>query len=432
MELTNLNSTMLAHNLADPGTLRSSDVVLDEDITFSDLLLSPETLAGLAACGFERPSPIQLETIPLGRCGFDLIVQSKAGTGKTCIFTVIALENLRHNTNGYTQTLIVAPTREIAIQIHETITLVGRTQEDLFCALCIGGVSVKEDRQRLTNCGNSSKQEASKKSCQIVIGTPGRIKQLIGLNLLRTDQMELLVLDEADKLLDEQFEAQIDDIYKNLPLDKQIIATSATYPEELAHFLQKYMQSPKCIRLGREVYLEAISEYYIESKAGHSYKKSVDNKLKILKQILDQSSCTKCFIFTNYQTRAPVICEYLNQDLDCMTKYGSTSYICAELSQVERNSVFNRFRTSPSEKLLISTDISARGIDIRDIELVINFDLPPDRATYFHRVGRAGRFGQPGKAISIVSNDSVDKSLFQKSILSDRINKLTLTDELRL
>lgn len=423
------SSVLLAHNLEDSTTLRSSDVILDEDVSFSDLLLSSGTLAGLKACGFERPSPIQLETIPLGRCGFDMMVQSKAGTGKTCIFTVIALENLRHNLNGHTQTLIIAPTREIAIQIHETITLVGQTQKDLKCVLCIGGISVKEDRQRLSQLNCPSKQSTTSKSCQIVVGTPGRIKQLIGLNLLKTHQVELFVLDEADKLLDDQFKSQIDDIYKNLPLDKQIIATSATYSDELAQFLQQYMQSPKCIRLGREVFLEAISEFYIESKAGHSYKKNVENKLQLLKRILNHFTTAKCFIFTNYQTRAPVICEDLNQDADFVAKYGTVSYICAELSQADRNVTFDRFRTSSNQKLLISTDVSARGIDIRDIELVINFDLPPDRATYYHRIGRAGRFGQPGKAVSIVSGDSVDKSLFKKSILSERINKLTLADE---
>lgn len=420
----------IAHNLADPTKLRSSDVTLKEDVTFDDLLLHPLTLAGLKACGFERPSPIQLETIPLGRCGFDLIVQSKAGTGKTCIFTVIALETLLCNPNkGQTQTLILAPTREIAIQIHETISTIGRSCPGLNCALCIGGVKVKEDRQRLLHPNSSAKLDGSTKSCQscqIVIGTPGRIKQLIGLNLLKTHQIELLVIDEADKLLDEQFKSQIDGIYKNLPADKQVIATSATYPEELAQFLQQYMHSAKCIRLGREVSLEAIEEFYVESKAGHSYKKSIENKMRVLKSILNNLHSTKSFIFTNFQTRAPMICDELNQDEKINSKHGTASYICAELSQADRNSVFKRFRTNPERKLLISTDVSARGIDIREIELVINFDLPPDRATYYHRIGRAGRFGQPGKAVSIVSDESLDKSVFKKSILSDRIHKLIL------
>lgn len=428
-----MDTIRIAHNLADPTKLRSSDVILKEDVTFDDLLLDPSTLAGLKACGFERPSPIQLETIPLARCGFDLIIQSKAGTGKTCIFTVIALEALLSNPNkGQTQTLILAPTREIAMQIHETISLIGRSCSGLNCVLCIGGVKVKEDRQRLLYPNSSRMAEVldgSQKncqSCQIVIGTPGRIKQLIGLNLLKTHQIELFVLDEADKLLDEQFKSQIDDIYKNLPKDKQVIATSATYPDELAQFLQQYMHSAKCVRLGREVSLEAIEEFYVESKAGHSYIKSIENKLQTLKSILDNMTSTKCFIFTNFQTRAPVISEELNQDKDFVLKHGTASYICAELSQVERNSVFNRFRTSTEQKLLISTDVSARGIDIREIELVINFDLPPDRATYYHRIGRAGRFGQPGKAVSIVSDETLDKSLYKKSIHSKRINKLTL------
>lgn len=419
MELANIHR--LAHDLEDSSKLRSKDVALEENVTFQDLLLSPKTNHGLDKCGFHRPSPIQLETIPLGRCGFDLVVQSKAGTGKTCIFAIVALEALQFNPNNCTQTLIIAPTREIATQIHEVLSLIGAGYEELRCALCIGGIEVKQDRATFS----MTKGKGKCGTCQVVVGTPGRIKQLIELNILKTQQIELFVLDEADKLMDEQFKNQIDEIYKRLPIDKQMLVTSATYPNELSLFLQRYMRTPKCVRLGTELSLEAIKEFYVESKAGHSSKKSLDNKFDTLRMLLMQLKFSKCFIFTNFQARAPLICDNLNRDEAFVSLYGQTSYICAELSQEARNFTFTKFKNS-NQQLLVSTDISARGIDIQDIELVINFDLPMDNATYYHRIGRAGRFGQAGTAVSIVSDESLDQSVFRKKVKSDRINKLTL------
>lgn len=409
----------IAHDLNDLSRTRSRDVTLEEDVTFQDLFLGENTLLGLERCGFRRPSPIQLETIPLARCGFDMVVQSKAGTGKTCIFTLIALEALQFNEKNFTQTLIVTPTREIAIQVHEVISHVGAAYENLNCAICIGGIGVKQDRTRLVQL------DRDRGTCQIVVGTPGRIKQLIELNILRTHHIELFVLDEADKLMEEQFKNQIDEIYKRLPKDKQMLVTSATYSNELDLFLQQYMEAPKSIRVGKELSLEFVKEFYVESKAGHSRKKSLENKLETLKSLLNQSDFTKCFIFTNFQARAPIICDNLNEDGPFLERHKSASYICAELSQDQRSLVFAKFRNS-DQKLLVSTDISARGIDIKDIELVINFDLPADNSTYYHRIGRAGRFGQPGRAVSIVSDESVDQSVFKKSVNSDRISKLTL------
>jgi ATP-dependent RNA helicase DDX20 len=405
----------LAHDLEDTSKLRSCDVVSDENISFEAFLLSSETLKGLKRCGFERPSPIQLSTIPLGLCGFDLVVQSKAGTGKTCIFALVALESLKFSQTNCTQSLILAPTREVAIQIHEVISLIGSCHQGLGCALCIGGVDVKQDRAQLIN-----------RECQIVIGTPGRVRQLMELNILKVQQIELFVLDEADKLMDEQFKLQIDEIYKRLPADKQMIVTSATYPNELSQFLQNYMRQPKTIRLGQELRLDAIEELYVESKAGHSSKKSFNNKILVLLTLLKHTNFSKCIIFTNFQARAPVICDNLNKDEEYLQTQGQASYICAELPQSERIRVFTNFKSSDQQRVMVSTDISARGIDIHDIDLVINFDLPNDNSTYYHRIGRAGRFGQPGKAITIVTSDALDKISFEQHVISEKMNKLTL------
>lgn len=410
----NHDLNILAHNLSDTTILRSKDVELTNNCTFKDMKLANETLTGLEKCGFERPSPIQYEAIPLGRCGFDLVIQSKAGTGKTCVMGVIALEAVQSKKN-VTQTIIIAPTREIAIQIHQVISLIGSKYNQLKCCLCIGGVKVDVDRKQLS--GNYTR---------IVVGTPGRVKQLIELNILTTQHIELFVLDEADKLMDDQFKVTIDEIYRRLPKDKQMVVVSATYPDELSIFLRQYMKDAKFVRVGTELSLEAVREFYIQCKAGHSSKTTLENKLRILRYLLglEISRYKKCFVFTNFQARAPIICDSLNKDPEFVNQNGITSYISAELSQEERSQIFHQFRNSKERKVLLSTDLSARGIDIEDAELVINFDIPFDNETYYHRIGRAGRFGKPGAAITIVTSGPMDIKQFANTIKSDRISLL--------
>lgn len=394
---------------------RSSDVILDQSLSFADLQLSQETLLGIKASGYEHPSPVQLQYIPLGRCGLDLVVQSKAGTGKTCVFTVIALETLEFNKTSPIQCIIIAPIREIAIQIHDVITTLGSGYKQLNVALCIGGTDVKLDRGQLSPIAENP--------CQIVVGTPGRIKQLIELSILKTNHVELFILDEADKLMDDQFKIQVDEIYKRLPRNKQMVVTSATYPNELDIFLQKYMQAPQRLSKCSNLSLEALNEYFIEVEAGHSVKKTVEKKLNLLRVILDKTNFDQCVIFTNYQTRAPIICNYLNSDSDFIERVKNVSYICSELPQNERIRIFESFKKS-SCKILVSTDVSARGIDIEGVDLVINLDIPIDNSTYYHRVGRAGRFGAPGTAITLVANESVDQTQFKKVLIGCDIKKL--------
>ncbi|EHB10982.1 Putative ATP-dependent RNA helicase DDX20 [Heterocephalus glaber] len=224
-----------AHDIGSPRT-RTGDVLLPEPADFESLLLSRPVLEGLRAAGFQRPSPVQLKAIPLGRCGFDLIVQAKSGTGKTCVFSTIALDSLVLE-NCSTQILILAPTREIAVQIHSVITAIGIKMEGLECHVFIGGTPLSQDKARL-------------KKCHIAVGSPGRIKQLIELDYLNPGSIRLFILDEADKLLEEgSFQEQINWIYSSLPASKQMLAVSATYPEFLANALTRYMREPTFVRL---------------------------------------------------------------------------------------------------------------------------------------------------------------------------------------
>eukprot|EP01112_Ceratiomyxa_fruticulosa_P001769 TRINITY_DN11930_c0_g1_i1.p1 TRINITY_DN11930_c0_g1~~TRINITY_DN11930_c0_g1_i1.p1 ORF type:complete len:263 (-),score=40.34 TRINITY_DN11930_c0_g1_i1:84-872(-) len=232
---------------------RTHDIELQDDSQnnskFSDLLLSPKLLKGLTEAGYIRPSPIQLKGIPLGKLGVDLIAQAKSGTGKTCVFSVISLESVII-TNRSPQALILAPTREIAQQIHYVITTIGKYLSGLKCEVFIGGTELETDKENL-------------RGCHIVVGTPGRIKSLIETKELRTDTIRMFILDEVEKLLDPSFQPQINWIYSTLSPLKQMLVFSATYPSFLLNLLSTYMKSPQYIMLSPDSpSLAGVTQYH--------------------------------------------------------------------------------------------------------------------------------------------------------------------------
>uniref|UniRef100_A0A1A8GV51 RNA helicase n=1 Tax=Nothobranchius korthausae TaxID=1143690 RepID=A0A1A8GV51_9TELE len=336
---------------------RTEDVLLAEGIDFTSLLLSPAVLEGLSAAGFQKPSPIQLKAIPLGRCGLDLIVQAKSGTGKTCVFCTIALDSLVLE-NPATQVLVLAPTREIAVQIHSVVMAIGCAMEGLECHVFIGGRPVSQDKAHL-------------KKCHIAVGSPGRIKQLIELGMLSTASIRLFVLDEADKLLEEgSFQEQINWIFSSLPVNKQMLALSATYPESLAQYLTRYMNEPTFVRLNpSDMGLKGLKQYY-KLVPSHPLPH------KIFEEKDMRPSCIHMF-----------------RVLQLMA-------ICAGgLSQDQRLEAMSKLKQYQC-RVLISTDLTSRGIDAEKVNLVVNLDVPQDWETYMHRIGRAGRFGTQGLAVT--------------------------------
>ncbi|KAK3576653.1 hypothetical protein CHS0354_004938 [Potamilus streckersoni] len=362
---------------------RTGDVTISEDVDFNGLLLSDPVTKGLKNSGFERPSPIQLKAIPLGRCGLDLIVQAKSGTGKTCVFTVIALESLQLDSYSI-QVLVLAPTREIAIQIWDVIRSIGSTLPALQCHTFIGGLPVQEDKIKL-------------KKCHIAVGTPGRIKQLIEFGALSTASIRLFVLDEADKLLEENFQQQINWIYSMLPENKQMLALSATYPEYLAQHLTAYMRNPTFIRLNiTDPTLLGIRQFYTSVPYHPMSQVMFESKTKVLLNIFSSISFQQCLVFSNLQTRAQSLADSLN------AKGWPTACIAGSLEQKERNEAMAKLKTYKC-RILISTDLTSRGIDADKVDLVINMDVPKDHETYLHRIGRAGRFGSYGAGITVVS-----------------------------
>ncbi|GFN77311.1 eukaryotic initiation factor 4a [Plakobranchus ocellatus] len=388
----------IAHNLDEKA--RTGDVLITEAVDFPGLLLSKRVLKGLANGGFQKPSPIQLKAIPLGRCGLDLIVQAKSGTGKTCVFSVVALESV-DITSICLQVLVLAPTREIAQQIQDVIRVIGSDMPGLKCHTFIGGMPVLQDKILCKNC-------------HIAVGTPGRVKQLLEIGALKANSIRLFVLDEADKLLEENFQESINWIYSALPENKQILALSATYPEYLAQHLTDYMRNPTFVRLNAtDPALLGIKQYHVvvphHPMLNNVFKAKTEAVLKIISSVTFQ----QCLIFSNMQTRA--------QDLqsELQIRNWPTACIAGCLQQEERSFAMEQLKAYKC-RILISTDLTSRGIDADKVNLVINLDVPPDHETYLHRIGRAGRFGSFGAAVTILSKGAQEKELW-------RIEKLCKT-----
>ncbi|NXK89841.1 DDX20 helicase, partial [Formicarius rufipectus] len=365
-----------------PRRFRTRDVLMpDGPSDFGSLLLSPPVLAGLEAAGFLRPSPVQLKAIPLGRCGLDLIVQAKSGTGKTCVFATIALEAVLLESPA-TQILVLAPTREIAVQIHAVIATIGIRMEGLECHVFIGGTPLSQDRSRL-------------RKCHIAVGSPGRIKQLIELDYLNTASIRLFILDEADKLLEEgSFQEQINWIYSSLPVNKQMLAVSATYPESLARALTRYMREPTFVRLNpTDPSLLGLKQYYKIVNSHPLPHKTFEEKTQHLQELFSRIPFNQALVFSNLHSRAQHLAEILT------ARGFPAECISGNMNQNQRLDAMAKLKQFHC-RVLISTDLTSRGIDAEKVNLVVNLDVPVDWETYMHRIGRAGRFGTLGLAVT--------------------------------
>lgn len=389
---------------------RTDDVKIKENVEFKDLFLSPKVLSGLQKARFERPSPIQLKAIPYGRCGLDLIIQAKSGTGKTCVFTVISLESLSVEAKCL-QVIILAPTREIAVQIEEVIEAVGQDMPGLGVASFIGGRPLTDDKENAKNC-------------HIAVGSPGRIFQLIEMEILRCENVKILVLDEADKLLEESFQSQINAIYSMLPTNKQMIAASATYPKELAEFVTVYMRDPTFVRLNpTDMALLGIRQHYVVVDTGSNKYSSFEDKIQAALDLLSRYSFQQVLIFSNYHSHAKDIADA------CNNAGFPATYISGSMEQSRRLEAIRMLKDFKC-RVLISTDLTSRGIDASNVDLVLNMDVPGDWETYMHRSGRAGRYGSRGAVISVLCAGEEEKELREIAELC-KVNITLWNDEER-
>ncbi|KAF5279748.1 hypothetical protein FQA39_LY05438 [Lamprigera yunnana] len=381
-----MNTTMFTKAQDINEKARTKDVLIDSNCSFDSLLLSSAVLHGLQDANYLKPSPIQFKGIPLGKCGLDMIVNAKSGTGKTLVFTIIALEMINVDINTL-QVLILAPTREIAIQIVDTIETLGKHINSLNVGLFIGGLSFTKDKKKAVNC-------------HIAVGAPGRIKHLVETSHLNLKSVKLFVLDEADKLMCTDFQSDINYFYEMLPVEKQFLAVSATMTEELNSFLERYMNSPTLVTPETEsVVLLGLRQFALVLDGTGNVVKYFNAKIEALLRLFSQISFTQCLVFSNYQRRAESISNILNQG-----GWKCTSITGAH-SQEARLKVISDLKNMQC-KILISTDLTARGIDASNVDLVINCDIPSDSATYLHRIGRTGRYGSAGLCITIVFGEA--------------------------
>ncbi|XP_038190335.2 eukaryotic initiation factor 4A-III-like [Arvicola amphibius] len=353
---------------------------VDVTPTFDTVGLREDLLRGIYAYGFEKPSAIQQRALKQIIKGRDVIAQSQSGTGKTATFSISVLQGLDIQVRE-TQALILAPTRELAVQIQKGLLALGDYM-NVQCHACIGGTNVGEDIRKL-DYGQ-----------HVVAGTPGRVFDMIRRRSLRTRAIKMLVLDEADEMLNRGFKEQIYDVYRFLPPATQVVLVSATLPHEILEMTNKFMTDPICILVKRdELTLEGIKQFFVAVERE-------EWKFDTLCDLYDTLTVTQAVIFCNTKRKVDWLTEKMRE------ANFTVSSMHGDMPQKERESIMKEFRSGAS-RVLISTDVWARGLDVPQVSLIINYDLPNNRELYIHRIGRSGRYGRKGVAINFVKNDDI-------------------------
>ncbi|WP_051173107.1 DEAD/DEAH box helicase [Thermodesulfobacterium hveragerdense] len=346
-------------------------------LTFQSFNLSQKTLEALEIMGYKDPTDIQKKAIPLILAGDDLVGQAQTGTGKTAAFGIPIVEKVKFKKKEL-QALILVPTRELAIQVSEEIRNIGKNKR-IFVLTFYGGKPLQKQIELL-----------QKRVGKVLVGTPGRIKDLINRGYLKLDGIKMLVLDEADRMLDMGFIDDIDYISSQIPKERQTLLFSATLPKEILVLAEKYLRDGyKTIKVKpEEITLKQISQ--------EVYKVPSHMKFEKLTAILSIWQEPKIIIFVQTKLEAEELAKALREE-----GY-SVKAIHGDYPQKKREMVMKGFKAGEF-KILVATDVASRGLDIKDVGLVINYGLPKDAESYIHRIGRTGRAGQTGTAISLMS-----------------------------
>jgi translation initiation factor 4A len=363
----------------------SADTTSNEFTTWEDVdELNPQLLRGIYAYNFEKPSHIQQRSIlPIMR-GHDVIAQAQSGTGKTGAFGVATLQAIDIDPKKTdVQALVMAPTRELAKQIHDVITSLGIQMTGLKVQLLVGGTSTDDDAKLL-------KTEMP----QIVVGCPGRVFDMIRRRNINARNIKLLVLDEADEMLSSGFKDQIYNIFQHLSNNVQVCLFSATMPQELHALSEKFMRNPvKILVQAEQLTLEGICQYHIALEDD-------DGKFATLQDLFKTISMSQCIIYCNSVKRVSDLTEAM------VLKGYPACCIHSGMDKDARDDAYVNFKAG-KYRVLISSDVTARGIDIQQVSTVINFDLPKSVHTYLHRIGRSGRWGRKGTGISFVTRRDI-------------------------
>ena len=351
-----------------------------EDMCFEEwdeIKIKKKLLRGIYGYGFEHPSPIQKKAIIPMINRRDIIAQAQSGTGKTGAYSISCLEIIDSDVDKI-QAVILTPTRELARQVTDVITSFS-VQLKTKIKLLIGGTSVKSDIQDLDD-----------NVYHIVVGTPGRVYDMIRNNVLKTTDIDVIVLDEADEMLSYGFKDQIYDIFQYLNTETQVTLFSATMPPELEALTEKFLRDPLKILIKKEmVTLEGIKQYYVSVDTD-------EDKFAVLKDIFSVISISQCIIYCNSIPRTNILYDAMVDDNYPVIK------IHSNMSEEERKESFNDIKTGKA-RVLIATDLFARGIDIQQVSYVINYDIPKNIHTYIHRIGRSGRWGRKGVGINFLT-----------------------------
>ena len=354
---------------------RKKDRCLLNNMTFPQLALSPKTLQALQDMGFEEATPIQAESIPLILEGRDILGQAQTGAGKNCAFGIPLVGRVDTEAAGV-QYLVLSPTRELAIQIADEKHELTTYHEGIRILAVYGGQPI--DRQIM----------ALKKKPQIIVGTPGRVMDHMRRKTIRLDQLSGIILDEADEMLNMGFKEDIDIILADTPDSIQRIFFSATMPKGILELTNRYLRDPVHVRIvPKQLTVSNIEQYYIEVRES--------SKIEVLCRLIESERIKLALIFCNTKRKVDDLTEKLQ------TRGYSAEALHGDMKQMSRTRVMNRFRSGDVE-LLVATDVAARGIDVDNIEVVINYDLPQDEEYYVHRIGRTARAGRSGKAFTFV------------------------------
>lgn len=346
------------------------------ELGFESLKLSEDILKSLKLLGYASPTEVQSKVIPYGLSDSDLIVKSQTGSGKTAAFGIPICEKVDIELRN-PQALILTPTRELCVQVKEDITNIGRFKR-IRAAAVFGKQPVEMQVREL------------KQRVHVVVGTPGRTFDLATRGELVLDELKYLVIDEGDKMLNMGFIDQVEDIVKMLPSDRTTMLFSATIPEEIDNLCRRYMKNPAVVEIKRENITSENIEQYI-------YEVPAENKASNLKDLLFAENPDSCIVFCATKENVDFLVGKLNSwDIPCESLHGG-------MLQPDRLKVMNSFKAGEF-RILIATDVAARGIDIESLSHIINFDVPVEKESYVHRIGRTGRAGKHGKAITFVTS----------------------------
>lgn len=372
---------------------------MEKELLFSDLGVSEEILKAVEDMGYTHPSTIQIQSIPLLLEGKDVIGQAQTGTGKTASFAIPIIDQVDPSLNR-PQALILCPTRELAVQVEGEIVKLSKYKRGISSTCIYGGEAI--DRQI----------KSLKKGVQIVVGTPGRIMDHMDRGTLKLDNVGIIVLDEADEMLDMGFREDIENILSDCPEERQTVFFSATMPKPIMDLTKKFQNNPEIVKVQRkELTVENITQVYYEVKQAL--------KLELMSRLINLNQFALSVVFCNTKRVTDEVTEEL------MARGIMAEALHGDLSQAQRTKVMGKFRKG-HVSVLVATDVAARGIDVDNVEAVFNFDLPLDEENYVHRIGRTGRAGKFGTAISFVTGR---KDMFRlrdlEKFIKTSINKMS-------